>query len=172
MTQDMENSRCPHTMPLGWVLCLSLSVNHTAPTPTFLDRTLKVPSQIFLHFWVVASVPSFHRWAFLFGCSTQCWNLMSPVPSYLLSCSSSYHPITSVAMFGFPSLPSGLFSGPLGFFVFLVGTFVCIFPSWYRLCHTLWLTSTGASEEVTVETPILITPLCQAKARDSPPVSL
>lgn len=53
-------------------------------------------------------------------------------------------------------------------FVFLVGTFACAFPSRYLLCHTLWL----YSEEVTSETPILITPLCQAQARDSPPVSL
>lgn len=48
----------------------------------------------------------------------------------------------------------------------------CFSIFWNPLCHILWLTITGISEVISSETPIPITPLCQAQARDSPPVSL
>lgn len=99
-----------------------------------------------LYFWVVASAASPFRWMFLFGCSTQCWNLMSPTPSCLLPHFSPHISSHLEQCLGSQLSHQACFQAFWASLYFFEGPLYVLFHFWNLLWHTLWLTSTGVSE--------------------------
>lgn len=141
-----KSSTWPQTVALGWVLCPPLPVSHAVPTPTCLAGPWRPHLWSRLHFWVVASDASPFRWILLFGCSTQCWNSMSPTPGCLLLHFSPCISAHQEQCLGFHLSHQACFQAFWASLCFYEGPLYVLFHFWNLLWHTLWLASTGVSE--------------------------
>lgn len=108
MPSSACESCCSHTHLPG----------RTLKAPSLFSPSLLSCSLRCLTLWVDISI-----WLFYSVLKLDEPHAQLPSTSFL-----SLYLITSAAVFGFPSLPPGLFSGLLGFFVFLQRTFVRTFP--------------------------------------------